>query len=102
MSRIPHVPTVHKDARVRLMAQTVNKMLVGRSNNVGEFSLESGATETVVENNLFESEMVPVLVPSTEAAASEPVWIKSRSNGQFTVGHTSDTTERTFLYCWIG
>lgn len=84
-----------------LLAETVNSMLKGRANNAGTFTLAAGVTTTVVEDNAFESSMVPVWSPTTAnaAAAMTNVYVSARDKGSFTLTHANTaTTDRTFIY----
>lgn len=85
------------------IAATLNLMMRGRLNVAGKFTLTADDVETEVIDNLFQSNQVPILVPTTEAAANATTWISDRENTQFTVGHDSTSdTDRTFLYVRIG
>lgn len=84
-----------------LVATTINEVLKGRANNTGSVTLEDGATSTVVEDNLFQSDMVPLLIPTTANAAGAlaTTYVSARANGSFTLTHANAvTTDRTFLY----
>lgn len=84
-----------------VIATTVNELLKGRANNAGSLTLAAGATTTVVLDNLFNSDMVPLLTPTTSnaAAALGTTYVSSRDNGSFTLTHANNAqTDRTFLY----
>ena len=84
-----------------LLAETVNNILKGRSNNAGTFTLTANVTTTVVEDNSFESSMVPLWSPTTAnaAAAVTNVYVSARDKGSFTLTHANTaTTDRTFIY----
>lgn len=84
-----------------LLATTINELLKGRDNSIGTFTLAAGVTTTVVTDNLFQSEQIPVWTPVTAnaAAALTNVYVSSRTNGSFTLTHSSAaTTDRTFYY----
>lgn len=88
-----------------LIATTVNEVLKGRANNTGTLTLEENVTTTVVEDNLFQSGQVPLLVPTTAnaAAALANTYVSARANGSFTLTHANTaTTDRTFLYARWG
>jgi hypothetical protein len=87
----------------RQVAETINLMLRGRGNATGTFALMPDATETTVSDNLFESQQVPVLVALSASAAAAPVYISSRSTGEFVVSHDADSaTDRRFAYVRAG
>ncbi len=99
----PLVPTQDVvDERHRfVIATAVNELLKGRANNTGTVTLKAGVTTTLVEDNLFNSDMVPMLMPMTAnaAAALATTYLSARSKGSFTLTHAnSGTTDRTFLY----
>lgn len=102
----PAVPTEGEQVQHRRdLALAINAMLNGRSNAIGTFTLEDGATETDVLDNRFESGMVPVWVPTTAnaAAAMDVMYLSDRVKGGFTVTHNNTAdTDRTFLYVRAG
>lgn len=85
------------------IALTLNLMLKGRSNATGTVTLTASDTTTTVSDNLFQSDMVPVLVPTTASAASASPYVSSRTLGSFVLTHDSDAaTDRTYLYIRLG
>jgi hypothetical protein len=91
--------------QVLLISTTINEVLKGRANNTGTLTLEDGVTTTVVEDNLFQSDMVPLLMPTTANAAGAlaTTYVSARANGSFTLTHANaGTTDRTFLYARWG
>lgn len=100
---LPLLPIKHPDQQtlVYLIAETINKILGGRANNVGTVTLAAGGTSTVVMDNLFESAMAAMLVPTTAnaAVALATTYVSARDNGTFTLTHANTATiDRTFLY----
>ncbi len=84
-----------------LLARAVNTLLKGGADVVGAFTLTAGATSTTVSDNLFESQMVPVLVPTSANAAGAlaTTYVSARAKGSFTLTHANAATvDRTFLY----
>lgn len=88
---------------------TLNQMIRGRSNATGVFTLTASASETIVRDNLFGPDMVPLLTPLTSSAASEQAqsagtfYVSERGNGYFKVAHRStSSTDRTFAYVRLG
>lgn len=98
----PFVPLQGIDAEHRMaLATAVNELLKGRANNTGEVTLRENQTTTTVEDNLFNSDMVPLLIPitATAAAALATTYLSARANGQFTLTHANTgSTDRTFRY----
>lgn len=105
---LPLVPTqitTTMQAWVYVLARAINALIQGRANNVGTFTLTAGTTTTTVSNNLFQSGMVPVFVPTTANAAGAlaTTYVSARVNGSFTVTHANaGTTDRTFLFVFWG
>lgn len=105
---LPLVPTNPPgDIRnwVYLLARAINAMIQGRASNVDSFTLTANAGSTVVSNNLFQSGMVPVLVPTTAnaAAALATTYVSARANGSFTLTHANNAqADKTFLYLFWG
>lgn len=104
---LPLVPIAHPDPQLLtyLIAETVNKLLSGRANNVGSITLTAGATSTVVEDNQFESAMVPLLIPTSANAATaiSGLYVSARVNGSFTLTHANTADlDKTFLYARWG
>lgn len=90
-----------------IVAETVNRILQGRANNVGTVTLTDNAASTTVSDNKFESGMVPVLVPTTANASAEigagTIYVSARAQGSFTLTHANNAqTDRTFLYLYWG
>ncbi len=87
--------------QVLLLSQTIFEMLKGRDNSVGTFTLNAGATETTVTDNLFNSDMVPLWVPTTANAATAMTNLRvtTRNNGSFVLTHSNTAdADKTFLY----
>lgn len=103
---IPRLP-LRLSAEVALTrhAESINGLIDGKADVVGTFTLADGATTTDVEDNKFESAMVPVWVPltATAAAAMDALYLSDRTQGGFTVTHdnTADL-DRDFAYVRFG
>lgn len=96
-------PTDPKDAFGTRISEAINKLLVGRGNNVGTFDLAaSPATTTTVLNNRFESEMTVSLTPMTLAAATSDWYVSARASGSFTITHVPVLSTATFTYSFRG
>lgn len=98
----PFVPLQGIDAQHRMaISAAVNELLKGRANNTGVVTLRANQTTTTVIDNLFNSDMVPLLMPASANAASAlaTTYLSVRANGQFTLTHANTATaDRTFLY----
>lgn len=96
---------------IRLIAAKVNQILRGRTNNVGEVTLASGATSTAVAVavGVFGDKTVFVFDPTTSTAAtafgSGGFYVSARdpSLGTYTITHpnTADAN-KTFRVAYIG
>lgn len=92
-------------AHRRLITDTLNGALDGKLRVTGSVTLTAGATTTTVEDNKFESNMVPLLIPTTAnaATATANVYVSARTQGSFTLTHANNgQTDRTFLYVRLG
>ncbi len=85
------------------MARYINLLLRGRSNSTGSFTLTADTTATSVTDLAFESQMVPLLIPTTANASAEQPYVSTRTNQSFTVTHADNAqTDRTYLYVKFG
>jgi hypothetical protein len=85
--------------------ESINALIDGKLDVVGTLTLEDGATSTVVLDNKFESNMVPVLIPTTANAAGAvaTTYLSARAKGSFTLTHSNTAaTDKTFLYVRFG
>ncbi len=104
---VPVLLTTNPDQKQQLLLVciAVNEILKGRMNNTGTVTLTAGATSTDVDDNQFQSDQVPLLVPTTAnaAAAITTTYLSARDKGTFTLTHANNAqTDRTFLYVRIG
>lgn len=104
---IRRVVVNHPDERVHrlVIAESVNGLIDGKSDNAGTFTLTANATTTTVTDNKFESQMVPLWSPTTAnaAGAMTNLYVSARAKGSFTLTHSNTaTTDRTFLYVRVG
>jgi hypothetical protein len=89
----------------RRTAASLNRVIEGRTDNYGTFTLTPSATTTVVSSVYFSEDSTIALMPMTAnaAAAVETTYIATVGNGAFTVTHANNAqTDRTFRYAWIG
>ena len=104
---IPKLPTqgLRPELHLPLLADRINGCIEGKLNAVGTATLTANAGSTTVSDNLFESNMVPVLMPTTAnaAAALTNVYVSARAKGSFTLTHANNAqVDRTFLYVRLG
>lgn len=85
--------------------RTINEMLKGRANNVGEVTLTENATTTTISDIRIKLSMTAVLIPRTAnaAAAMTNVYISAVADGSITLTHANTATvDRTFDYILHG
>ena len=84
---------------------TINEMLKGRANNVGEVTLDANTTTTTLSDIRIKQTMTAVLIPRTAnaAAAMINVYISAVADGSITLTHSNTATvDRTFDYVLHG
>lgn len=87
------------------MAETINGLRDGKLDAVGTFTLTPSSTTTVVADNKFDANMVPLLVPlsANAAGALSGLYVSSRGKGTFTLTHASTAAvDKTFAYARLG
>ncbi len=104
---IPYIATrgVPDAQQLQRVAESINGLIAGKLDAVGEVTLTASATTTAVNDNRFESNMVPVFVPTTAnaVAAMAGMYLSARTQGGFTLTHANDAnTDKTFLYVRVG
>lgn len=85
--------------------RTINEMLKGRGNNVGEVTLDANVTTTTIDDIRIKQTMTAVLIPRTAnaAAAMTNVYISAVADGSITLTHSSAASvDRTFDYVLHG
>lgn len=85
--------------------RTINEMLRGRANNVGEVTLDANTTTTTLSDIRIKQTMTAVLIPRTAnaAAAMTNVYISAVADGSITLTHSNTATvDRTFDYVLHG
>lgn len=87
------------------IATTLNEVLKGRGNNVGEVTLGANTTTTTISDTRIKQTMTAVLIPRTAnaAAAMTNVYISAVIDGSITLTHSNTATvDRTFDYILHG
>jgi hypothetical protein len=85
--------------------RTINEILRGRGNNVGDVTLTANATSTTIADIRIKLTMTAVLIPRTAnaAAAMTNVYISAVADGSITLTHSNTATvDRTFDYILHG
>ena len=101
--RYPSVPTTWTDVRDHLhkMADRVNDLLSGRSNNHYALTLAPNETETELESTLVGSQTSVFFGPRDAAAAAAPLWYEIEI-GKVTFHHDASPDPRNFSVLLIG
>jgi hypothetical protein len=89
----------------RRVSKVINNLLVGKLNNTGNMTLNSGAVSTTVSDARVGPNSVILLMPtSATGSISLDQWrIQTRTDGSFTVTHTStSTSDCTASYALLG
>ncbi len=89
---------------IRKIVLTVNLLMRGKTNNVGELILTASATTTTITDNNVNPNSAIILQPITEHAADHFVdtWVIA-GDKQFVVHHNNNSqTDRTFKYIVVG
>ncbi len=91
-------------ATSRAIAHSVNQLLIGRINSVGEVTLTPNVTSTEVKRPYVGEGSVVILTPKTaNAAAALSTTYVSTSRGAFTITHdNSPQADRTFNFAALG
>lgn len=80
---------------------TINELLKGRANNVGEVTLTANDTTTTTTDTRIKSQMKIFLQPRTAnaAGAMTNVYVSTVADGSFILTHSNTATvDRTFDY----
>jgi len=101
------VPTYSADKEewLRQIALSINLLIDGQSNAIGEFTLLDGEVSTVVNDSRVGANARIFLMPITAnaAAAIPTTFISSIGKQTFTISHANNAqTDKTFKYGIIG
>lgn len=102
----PQVPSNYSvtENYIRKIVLSVNLLMSGKSNNVGEVTLTPSATTTTVSDNNVNPNSAVILQPITEHAADHFVdtWVIA-GDKSFVIHHNNNSqTDRTFKYIVVG
>lgn len=89
----------------RAVAEIVNNIMDGKTNNTGTITLASSATSTILYDARISAESVIIMTPMTSNAAKEfgTTYISARSNGQATITHqNTGHADLDYTYAIIG
>lgn len=91
----------------RRIANAINNIIDGRTDNYGNCTLTASTVQTVVsvaQSQVSENSHVTLTARTANAAAAlATTYVSDVSNGSFTLTHASNAqTDRIFSYAWIG
>lgn len=94
-----NLPPLGNAATSHQLALAIHLLARGASFPSGTFTLDSGTTTTVTNEDMTE-EAVPVWIPITAngAAALTGLYLSDRNNGDFVLTHAAATTSATYIY----
>lgn len=93
---------------VRRVAQKVNQILDGKTNNTGSVTLTASTTTTTVTDRRVGVESVILFMPTTANASAEigagGMYVSTQTAGtSFVITHANNAqTDRTFRYIIVG
>lgn len=87
----------------RQVANVVNLLMDGKSNNTGSVTLTPSSATTTLTDARIGPNSVILFMPQTAHASAVSIYVTNRDNGVATLHHPSDAnTDKTFSYCVIG
>ena len=88
----------------RSVAEIVNNLVEGKSNNTGDFSTTTGATTTTLNNERIGFNSVILLMPLdlNSSAELKDIYFSNFAQGSCTVNHGSHGTARNYRYIIVG
>jgi len=91
-------------ASTREIAEVVNNLVDGKSNNTGYFSTTASTTQTTIYNERIGADSAIIFTPMNDKAASEmaKLWIGTRTQGQAVINHDSNAHVCDFMYIIVG
>lgn len=102
------VPTTHRDTseHLRMIAEAVNLLMRGKSNNTGSFTLTANAASTTVTDPRVSPNTRVHAVPTTANAQADYIaasFLITPGDGTFAVTHANDAdADKIFVYSLIG
>lgn len=101
------VPVKHGDLPewLRQVAIEVNRILRGKTENGGSFTLDDGSTTTDVADTRVGINSKIIITPTSSTAAAEygTIYVSATTKEQFTVTHSNTAdTDKTFNYIIVG
>ena len=87
----------------RSVAEIVNNLVEGKSNNTGDFSTATSTTTTTLYNERIGFNSVILFMPldANSAAELKDIYFTNFAKGSCTVNHGNHATARTYRYAII-
>jgi len=92
----------HMGGTPREVAEVVNNLVEGKSNNTGTFTAESGTTSTTVTDARASGVSIILFTGLDSHYYDIEPYISSRSNGSFVVGHKNHGHDSEVGYIIVG
>jgi hypothetical protein len=90
----------------RSVAEIVNGIMNGKTNNTGKLTLTQSATSTQIIDSRIGGDSVILFMPLNNHAADElahgHMYVSARSQGSATVTHGNHNSDMNFAYVVIG
>jgi hypothetical protein len=87
----------------RDVAEVVNNLAAGKSNNTGNVTLTASSTTTTLNDERLGFDSVILLSPLTANAAAQNPYISTKAKGSVVITHTSvASTDLNFDYIIVG
>jgi len=89
----------------RAVAEIVNSIMDGKTNNTGTITLNSGGTSTTLTDARIGAESVIIMTPMTSNAAKEfgTCYVSARTNGSATLTHqNTGHADLDYTYIIVG
>jgi hypothetical protein len=87
----------------REVAEVVNNLAAGKSNNTGNVTLTASSTTTTLNDERLGFDSVILLSPLTANAAAQNPYISTKAKGSVVITHTSvASTDLNFDYIIVG
>jgi hypothetical protein len=89
---------------MRHVADAVNSIIEGRTQNACSIELDASTTKTTYYRQYVGQQSTVFLQATNANAASEiaSIYVSAVRNGEFDVTHPSNTSTRTFDIAWVG
>ena len=88
----------------RVVAEVVNNIIEGKTNNTGEFTTTTSATSTTLYNERIGYNSVILFMPIDHDSSQElkDIYFTNFTQGSCTVNHSNHATARNYRYIIVG